>query len=230
MPEQSSFLRSSKEFISENVSQRFCVSCGVNLSNNRTNQCSVFAVMFPIGLYLKYLLRFSNEHRTGELNSESETTLGSVKQSVEVKLDKAMNAQRITSNKNEATIKYKETIGEEHRSLRVRPEKSIVKERSRRSRRNKQRSTFTVKTSCDASRRVQSASTSQPQKVCVSQRPKTSVGTSRISSKDNKAANDIGKLPDIKPDSLKADLSSMEGSSHSGLSDLDGSEGSVRRI
>ena len=136
-----------------------------------------------------------------------------------------MNTQSIMRNKNKARVKYKEIDGKEHRPLRVRPG-SLGKE-LRRGGRNKQRSAFTVKTSSDASRRVQSASTSHAQSICVSQRPKTSVGTSRISSKDNEM-NATGKLPDIKRDTLKADLSSMEGSSHSGLSDLDGSEGSVR--
>ena len=169
----------------------------------------------------------SNKHRTGELNTESEMTLASVTQSVQVKSDHAMNAQTIASNKNEATVKYKEIRVEEHRPLRVRPD-SVGKELRQR-RRNKQRSTFTVKTSSDASRRVQSASVSHAHSVCVSQRPKTSVGTSRTTSKSNEA-NNTGKLPDIKQDTLKADLSSIEGSSHSGLSDLDGSEGSVRTI
>ena len=144
---------------------------------------------------------------------------------MDVKSDNSMNVQSIMSNKNKARVKYKEIDGKEHHPLHVRPG-SLGKE-LRRTRRNKQRSAFTVKTSSDASRRVQSASTSYAHNVCVSQRPKTSVGTSRISSKDNEA-NDRGKLPDIKRDTLNADLSSMEGSSHSGLSDLDDSEGSVR--
>ena len=171
------------------------------------------------------MIPFSNEHRRDELNSESGTTLGSVKQSVEVKSDNSMNVESIMSNKNKARVKYKDIDGNERHPLRVRPG-SMRKELRRRGR-NKQRSAFTVKTSSDASRRVQSASTSHAQSVCVSQRPKTSVGTSRISSKSNEES-DRGKLPDIKGDTLKADLSSMEGSSHSGLSDLAGSEGSVR--